>query len=104
MEWLPVCRLSEIEPGTARRVGAATPIAVFHVDGEVFATEDTCTHGQSSLCDGYVDGPVVECAWHMAKFCLRTGKALTLPAVKPLRTYPVRVADGVVFIAPGEGG
>jgi nitrite reductase/ring-hydroxylating ferredoxin subunit len=40
----------------------------------------------------------------MAKFCLRTGKALTLPAVKPLRTYPVRVVDGVVLLAPAREG
>jgi nitrite reductase/ring-hydroxylating ferredoxin subunit len=102
MEWLEVCRLDEIAPGCSRRFVAAVPIALFNVDGEILATDDTCTHGQSSLCDGYVDGDVVECAWHMAKFSIRTGKALSLPAVKPLKTYPIRVADGLVFISHSE--
>ena len=102
MTWIEVCRVEDIAPGCSRRVVGAVPIALFNVDGEILATDDTCTHGQSSLCDGYIDGDVVECAWHMAKFSIRTGKALTLPAVKPLRRYPVRVADGVVFIASTE--
>ncbi len=104
MGWREVCRVEEVTPGLPRRVVADAPVALFNVDGEIFATQDTCTHGQSSLCDGYLDGDVIECAWHMARFSVRTGKALSLPAVKPLRSYPVRIVDGKVFIADLEPG
>jgi nitrite reductase/ring-hydroxylating ferredoxin subunit len=91
--------VDEVTPGVPRRVVVDVPVALYNVDGEIFATEDTCTHGQSSLCDGYLDGDVIECAWHMAKFSVRTGKALSLPAVKALRSYPVRIVDGKVFLS-----
>ncbi len=99
MDWREVCRVDEVTPGVPRRVVVDVPVALYNVDGEIFATEDTCTHGQSSLCDGYLDGDVIECAWHMAKFSVRTGKALSLPAVKALRSYPVRIVDGKVFLS-----
>jgi nitrite reductase/ring-hydroxylating ferredoxin subunit len=99
VDWREVCRVEEVSPGVPRRVAADVPVALYNVDGEIYATEDTCTHGQSSLCDGYLDGDVIECAWHMAKFCVRTGKVLSLPAVRPLRSYPVQITDGKVFIA-----
>ncbi len=104
MAFREVCRVDQVAPGAPRRVEGSVPVALYNVDGEIFATEDTCTHGQSSLCDGYLDGDVIECAWHMARFSVRTGKALSLPAVKPLRAFPVRIADGKVFIEePGPG-
>jgi nitrite reductase/ring-hydroxylating ferredoxin subunit len=91
--------VDEVHPGVPHRVVVDVPVALYNVEGEIFATADTCTHGQSSLCDGYLDGDVIECAWHMAKFSVRTGKALSLPAVEPLCSYPVRIADGKVFLA-----
>lgn len=75
------------------------PVAVYNVDGTFFATADTCSHELSSLGeDGYLDGDQVECAWHFAKFCVRTGQALTLPATKPIATYPVEVDNGEVYV------
>jgi nitrite reductase/ring-hydroxylating ferredoxin subunit len=98
MAWVRACGVEEIDPGEAVRVDADPPVAVFNVDGEFLATADTCTHADSPLSDGYVDGAEVECAWHSAKFCLRTGKALTLPATTGLATYATRVEDDVVFV------
>ncbi|MFC5994347.1 bifunctional 3-phenylpropionate/cinnamic acid dioxygenase ferredoxin subunit [Pseudonocardia hispaniensis] len=98
MAWVRACGVSEIKPGEAVRIDAEPPVAVFNIDGEFFATADTCTHEEASLADGYVDGAQVECAWHFAKFCLRTGRALSLPATEDLATYRVRVADDAVFI------
>ncbi|GEL18140.1 bifunctional 3-phenylpropionate/cinnamic acid dioxygenase ferredoxin subunit [Pseudonocardia asaccharolytica] len=98
MAWVRACGASEIKPGEAARIDADPPVAVFNVDGEFLATSDTCTHEESSLADGYVDGAQVECAWHFAKFCLRTGRALSLPATEDLTTYRVRVADDAVFV------
>nr|ART36372.1 C559 [uncultured bacterium] len=53
---------------------------------------------ESCLTDGYLDGDVVECALHMARFCVRTGRALTLPGTVPLQTFPVRLADAEIQV------
>lgn len=74
------------------------PVAIFNIDGQLYATADTCTHDASSLADGYIDGDVVECAWHFAKFCIRTGEVLSLPATVSLRTYPVKILDEDVLV------
>ncbi len=98
MAWKKVCRTDEIADGSARQIKGDNPIAVFHVGNEFFATDDTCTHAKFSLADGYVEGDEVVCALHEARFCLRTGRVLTPPATVPLRTYPVRIEDGEVFV------
>lgn len=99
MTWLNVCAVGEIEDGEARKVDAVRPpIAVYHLDGEYYATADTCSHADSSLSEGYVEEGTVECVWHFAKFCLRTGAAQTLPATDPIRTYEVKVEDGAVHV------
>lgn len=99
MTWKRACTVDEVEPGEAFAVDNDPPIAVFNVDGEWLATSDTCTHDASSLADGYVEDDIVECSWHFARFCLRTGEALSLPATRPIETYPTKVEDGVVYIA-----
>jgi nitrite reductase/ring-hydroxylating ferredoxin subunit len=99
MMWIRACALDDVEPGEAVIVGGTDPhVAVFNVDGEWLATADTCTHDKSSLAEGYIDGDVVECAWHFAKFCLRTGAVLALPATEPIPTYQTKVEDGVVYV------
>ncbi|UQB93092.1 MULTISPECIES: bifunctional 3-phenylpropionate/cinnamic acid dioxygenase ferredoxin subunit [Mycobacterium] len=96
--WKRACAVDEVASGEAIIVDNDPPIAVFHVDGEWFATEDRCSHDDSSLADGYVEGAVVECAWHFAKFCLRTGKVLAPPARLPLATFDTKVDGGVVYV------
>lgn len=102
MNWVRACGVEDIEAGDAVVVAVDPPVAVFNVDGEFLATSDTCTHAESSLADGYLDGDQVECSWHMAKFCLRSGKALTLPAEKPLAVYRTEVRDDQVFVEVPE--
>jgi nitrite reductase/ring-hydroxylating ferredoxin subunit len=99
VRWVEVCASVALPPGEAVVAPTQPPIAVFNVDGEFFATDDTCTHAQSSLAEGFIDGDTVECEMHFATFCIRTGAALTPPAVIPLKTYPVTVVDGSVFVA-----
>ena len=98
MAWKKVCRTDEIAEGAALQIKGDPPIAVFHVGSEFFATDDTCTHAKFSLADGYVEGAEVVCALHEARFCLRTGRVLSPPAMVPLRTYSVRIESGEVFI------
>ncbi len=98
MAWKKVCGVDDIADGCARQIKGEPPIAIFHVGEEFFATDDTCTHAKFSLADGYVEGDEVVCALHEARFCLRTGRVLSPPATVALRTYPVRIEGGEVFI------
>lgn len=96
--------VDDLRPGQARVVVGTEPrIAVFNVNGAFFATDDTCTHAKSSLAeDGYVEGDVVECGYHYARFCVRDGRVLSPPANTSLQTYVVTVAHGKIYVhAPG---
>ena len=75
-------------PATTRSVEVdGRFVAVFNIDGEFFAIDDLCTHDGGGLAGGEVEGDVVICPRHGARFCLRTGEALTPPAYEPVRTY-----------------
>lgn len=73
-------------------------IAVYRVDGEVFATDNACTHGHARLCDGFLDGYEIECPLHQGKFDVRSGKAMCEPLTTDVRTFPIRIEDGHVFV------
>lgn len=103
MPWIEVCDVDSLDEGEAVRVDVDPPVAVFCADGEHFAIDDTCSHGQSSLSEGYVDDCVVECIWHYARFDLRSGKALTAPATVNLQTYPVAIREGRIFVQVDPG-
>jgi 3-phenylpropionate/trans-cinnamate dioxygenase ferredoxin component len=93
-----VGRPEDIPLGEAVRVDAEVPIAVFNVDGELLAIDDTCTHQDASLADGWLEGCAVECPLHAACFDLRTGMPSGPPAKSPVRTHEVVVADGYVYV------
>ena len=99
-----VGRLEDIPLGEAVRVEAEVPIAVFNADGEILAIDDTCTHQDASLADGWVEDCTVECPLHASCFDLRTGMPSGPPARTPVRTHDVVVADGLVYVqvAPWE--
>jgi 3-phenylpropionate/trans-cinnamate dioxygenase ferredoxin subunit len=100
-----VGRLEDIPLGEALRVEAnaeyGAPIAVFNVDGELLAIDDTCTHQDASLADGWLEGCNVECPLHAACFDLRTGMPSGPPAKMPVRTHEVVVEDGLVYVRVG---
>ncbi|MDN0074331.1 non-heme iron oxygenase ferredoxin subunit [Crenobacter sp. SG2303] len=73
-------------------------IALYGIEGQVFASDNICTHGHARLCDGFLDGHEIECPLHQGKFDIRSGKALCEPLTEDLRTYPVKVEEGYVFI------
>ncbi|MCY0904837.1 bifunctional 3-phenylpropionate/cinnamic acid dioxygenase ferredoxin subunit [Arthrobacter sp. H14-L1] len=94
------CPLSALGPGDALRLETTPPIAVFHTeDGELFAIDDTCTHQDASLADGWVEGCEVECPLHASRFNLRTGAADAPPAKLPVRVHAVSVIDGTIMVA-----
>ena len=99
-----VCPFAELAPGEGRRVETVPPIAVFKTDdGEVFAIDDTCTHQDASLADGWLEGCEVECPLHSSRFNLRTGEVDEPPAKKPVRTHKVDVVVGDIFVEPSPG-
>ena len=97
---IKVCDLTELPPGEAIRVEGAEPIAVFNVDGDLYAIDDTCTHQDASLADGWLDGCTVECPLHASCFDLRTGKVSGPPAKVGVRTHKVVVEAGTVYLHP----
>ena len=100
---IPACPLSALLPGDAVRVEADVPIAVFHTeDGEIFAIDDTCTHQDASLADGWMEGCEVECPLHASRFDLRTGRVDAPPAKKPVRTHEVHVEGDMVYVAVSD--
>jgi 3-phenylpropionate/trans-cinnamate dioxygenase ferredoxin subunit len=100
-----VCTVDELEVNKAFRVVLDDiPIAVVKdASGTVFAIGDTCTHGDISLSEGFVEDDTLECWAHGSKFSLRTGKALNLPAFEPVPVFTVDVdAEGVISIDPNK--
>ncbi|HVV24842.1 MAG TPA: bifunctional 3-phenylpropionate/cinnamic acid dioxygenase ferredoxin subunit [Pseudonocardiaceae bacterium] len=96
-----VCDFDDLPPGDAVRIDGDTPVAVFNADGDLYAIDDTCTHQDASLADGWLEGCLVECPLHASCFDLRTGTPTAPPARTPVRTYPVRVVDGVIYVETG---
>lgn len=104
MAYQRVCAVEDVIEGEALKVDCGdTPIALVNVDGQFFAIHDTCSHGDWSLSDGYLDGDVIECSLHMGKFCVRTGRAIGLPATEPVSSFPVRIEGNGVFIDAEAG-
>ena len=74
------------------------PIVIFNIAGQLFAIGDVCSHDNGPLGDGLLDGNLIVCPRHGAEFDIRTGKAVTLPAVVDIPAYPVLVVDGKIEI------
>jgi 3-phenylpropionate/trans-cinnamate dioxygenase ferredoxin subunit len=94
------CNVGDLAKGGALRAdltladGSAVIIALVHAeDGEIYAINDICTHGEVSLSEGEVDGCEIECWAHGGRFDVRTGAVTALPPIDPVPTYPVRI-DG----------
>ncbi len=75
-----------------------TRIALCRTGGVYYAIDDLCTHDGGPLDQGHLQGQQIECPRHGAKFDVTTGRALTLPAVRPVRTYAVRMSEGTVEV------
>ncbi|MFP7760441.1 non-heme iron oxygenase ferredoxin subunit [Marisediminicola sp. LYQ134] len=104
MTAVKICDEGDLEVDAAVRVVIdGLPIAVVKdSSGTVHAIGDTCTHGDISLAEGFVEGATLECWAHGSKFSLETGKPITLPAYEPVPVYPVTIEGGEVFIDPAS--
>ena len=96
--WVRVGTRSELLPGEFKVVwDGDTAIAVYNIDGDLYAVEDVCTHDGAELAGGDVHGFEVECVRHGARFDLRTGAVTCPPAYEPIATFPVREVDGAIW-------
>lgn len=97
-EWIKVGTRSELLPGECKVVwDGDTPIAVYNIDGDLYAIEDICTHDGSELGGGEVFGFEVECPRHGARFDVRSGAVTHPPAYEPVSSFPVKEEDGAIW-------
>jgi 3-phenylpropionate/trans-cinnamate dioxygenase ferredoxin subunit len=99
-DWTFVAGAGEIAPGHYRKVDLdGTTVAVFNIEGAFYAIEDVCTHDGAELASGLpITGDEIVCPRHGARFCVRTGAALSAPAYEPTAVFPVKVEGGQVFV------
>lgn len=100
MTLIKICKAGDVPEGSCLRaeVEGLPALAVFKLEHEYFVINDTCSHGEASLSEGDIVDGQVECPWHNARFCIKSGKALTFPAVEPQKTWPVRLVDGDILV------
>ena len=98
-EWRVALSEAEVPDGEAAACEVeGIAIAICRIDGNYYATSNMCTHEAAYLSDGLLDGCVLECPLHNARFDVKTGKVLSSPAQTDLKTFPVRTVDGHVEV------
>jgi len=99
--YVAVAALDELAPGQMKRLNfGGQRILLANAAGRYYAVDELCSHEDYSLAFGCVKGTAIKCSLHGSHFSLETGAALDPPATEPLRTYPVRIADGQVWVNP----
>jgi naphthalene 1,2-dioxygenase system ferredoxin subunit len=97
--WIDVAAEADLFEGAGI---AVTPegrdIAIFKVEEGVYAIDNICTHGHARLCDGFVDGHMVECPFHQAMFDVRDGTVTCGPATEPVTSWPVKIENDRVYL------
>jgi naphthalene 1,2-dioxygenase system ferredoxin subunit len=97
--WIDVSALDDVPEEDVLGVETAgRDVALYNVDGQVYATDNICSHGHARLCDGFLEGFEIECPLHQGKFDIRNGKPMCEPVTEPLRSYPVKIENGRVFV------
>lgn len=98
--WTRACATDDIEPDDLIRFDHAgrSYVVVRSPEDEFFCIDGICSHEHVHLCDGLVMDGIIECPKHNAHFDYRTGEAVRAPACIDLRSFPVKVENGDVFI------
>lgn len=99
LDWHAVCEADEIEEEDVVRfdLGERT-FAVYRTESGYYATDGYCTHEEAHLADGMVIDDIIECPLHQGRFHIPSGKAKSPPVCIDLKTYPVKVEEGHVFV------
>ncbi len=99
MTWINAARLNEIPADEPLQVSLdGQLIALYKVEGNYYATQDTCTHAKASLAEGFLDGECIECPLHEARFHIPSGKLISGPACDPLKVFPTKVDANVLWL------
>ena len=99
MTWINAARLKEIPADEPLQVSLdGQLIALYKVEGNYYATQDTCTHAKASLAEGFLDGECIECPLHEARFHIPSGKLISGPACDPLKVFPTKVDADVLWL------
>jgi nitrite reductase/ring-hydroxylating ferredoxin subunit len=101
MDWEKVAALGDMpNDGTLQVAFRGEPVCLYNIAGTIYATHDTCTHEHASLAEGFIlDGEKIECPLHQGLFEVATGKAVGEPCTVDLKTYAVKVENGMVYVA-----
>ena len=101
--WVAVCAVDDVDLEDVIPVEHdGVSYAIYRSpDDQFYATDALCTHERMALADGLVIGTIIECPKHNGRFDYRTGEAKCAPVVERLRTYPVKVEDGTIFVDVG---
>jgi naphthalene 1,2-dioxygenase system ferredoxin subunit len=97
--WIEALALAAVPEGDVTAVNIhGKDIAIYDVEGDIYATDNICTHGHARLSDGFLEGSEIECPLHQGRFDVCTGKALCSPLREDIKIYPVKVDNGRVFL------
>jgi len=98
-DWTDVAAEADLFEGAGVAVSPqGYDIALFKLEEGVYAIDNICTHGHAKLCDGFLEGFQVECPFHQALFDVRDGSVTCGPATQPVRSWPVKLEGGRVFL------
>jgi naphthalene 1,2-dioxygenase system ferredoxin subunit len=97
--WTDAAAVADVPEGDVVGVKVAgRDIALYEVEGAIYATDNVCTHGQARMSDGFLEGSEIECPLHQGKFDVCTGQALCAPLTENIRTYAVKLLDNRVML------
>jgi 3-phenylpropionate/trans-cinnamate dioxygenase ferredoxin subunit len=103
-DWIKVARVAEVaDPGKRTLEVGDAMVVLFHVGGQFYCIDDVCTHDGGPLGEGPLDGMQIVCPRHGARFDIRSGKALTMPATVDVTAHEVKVENGEVFVRLKDG-
>jgi 3-phenylpropionate/trans-cinnamate dioxygenase ferredoxin subunit len=103
-DFVPVATLDEVPPGTRKMIDFDdVSVVLLNISGQFYCIEDVCTHDGGPVGDGDIDGCAIECPRHGARFDLRDGSVLSMPAVVAIPTYQVKVDGTQIYIESPDG-
>lgn len=98
-QWIDVLAADDVPDDDVVGVQAGgRDLAIYGVEGNVFATDNICSHGNARLCDGFLEDFEIECPLHQGRFDIRNGKAMCEPLTEDIRAYPVKIENGRVWV------
>jgi naphthalene 1,2-dioxygenase system ferredoxin subunit len=98
-KWVDVSAVDNVPKGDVTAVKVdGKELALYEVEGNIYATDNLCTHGAARMSDGFLEGSEIECPLHQGKFDVCTGKALCAPLTENIRVYPVKIENNRIFL------